>query len=76
MSRREKGEGELTAMTMRYRLARTLESYLRQVMDESRLETSSYPRALQGEPVRCFAYFARDQIVAGQLPLEGHFGAT
>ena len=42
----------------------------------SRLEASLYAGALQGEPVRCFAHFARHQIVAGQLPLESHFGVA
>jgi hypothetical protein len=39
----------------------------------SRVETSSYTRALQGEPVRRFTHFARQQIVACQLPFEGDF---
>ena len=39
----------------------------------SGLEASSYAGALQGEPVRCFAHFARHQIVTRQLPLESHF---
>ena len=39
------------------------------------LETSSYARALQGEPLRCFAHFAGRQIVASQLPLESYFRA-
>ena len=72
---------ELTAERKRYRLARTLESYVRQLVmyvccdteSYSSLEASSYAGALQGEPVRCFAHFARHQIVPGQLPLESHF---
>ena len=71
----------LTAERKRYRLARTLESYVRQLMmcvrcdteSYSSLEASSYSGALQGEPVRCFAHFARHQIVARRLPLESHF---
>ena len=72
---------ELTAERERYRLARTLESYVRQLMmyvgcntdSYSSLEASSYASTLQGEPVRCFAHFTRHQIVASQLPLESHF---
>ena len=72
---------ERTAERKRYRLARTLESYVRQLMmyvrcnteSYSSLEASSYTGALQGEPVRCFAHFARHQIVASRLPLESHF---
>lgn len=71
----------LTAERKRYRLARTLESYVRQLMmyvrcdteSYSSLEASSYSSALQGEPVRCFAHFARQQIVGRRLPLESHF---
>ena len=75
---------ERTAERQRYRLARTLESYLRQMMGcftryqaewYSRLEASSYARALQGEPLRRFAHFTWHQIVAGQLPFESHFRA-
>ncbi len=70
-----------TAEWKRYRLARTLESYVRQLMmyvrcsteSYSSLEASSYAGALQGEPVRCFAHFARHQIVARRLPLESDF---
>ena len=72
---------ERTAGQKRYRLARTFESYVRQLMmymrcdteSYSSLETSSYPGTLQGEPIRCFAHFAWHQIVAGRLPLESHF---
>ena len=71
----------LTAERKQYRLARTFGSYVRQLMmyvrrdteSYSSLETSSYPGALQGEPVRCFAHFARHQIVARLLPFESHF---
>jgi hypothetical protein len=57
------------------------ESYVRQLVmyvrcdteSYSSLEASSYAGALQGEPVRCFAHFARHQIVPSQLPLESHF---
>ena len=70
-----------TAERKRYRLARTLESYVRQLMmyvrynteSYSSLEASSYAGALQGEPIRCFAHFAWHQIVGGGLPLESHF---
>ena len=70
-------KGELTAERERYRLARTLESYVRQLMmyvrynteSYSSLEASSYAGALQGEPVRCFAHFERQQIVTRHLPL-------
>jgi hypothetical protein len=64
---------ELTEERKRYRLAGTLGSYVRQIMRVyaqcnaqaySSLEASSYAGALQGEPVRCFARFARHQIVA------------
>ena len=64
----------------RYRLARTLESYVRQLMMyvrcdriDSSLEASSYPSALQGEPVPCFAHLIRYQIMTRLLPLESHF---
>jgi hypothetical protein len=76
---------QLTAVRERYRLARTFRELLaannevnavRHAESESRLETSSYPRALQGEPVRRFAHFAWHQIVAGQLPFESHFRAA
>jgi hypothetical protein len=73
----------LTAERKRYRLARTLGSYVRQLMmyvrgdaeSYSSLETSSYPDALQGEPVRCLAHFARQQIVTRLLPFESDFRA-
>jgi hypothetical protein len=76
---------ELTAMRKRYRLARTFRELfaakwkvdaVRHAESESRLETSSYPRALQGKPIRSFAHFARHQIVAAQLPLESYFRVT
>ena len=40
----------------------------------SHLETSSYTGALLGEPIGRFAYFARHEIMANQLPFEGDFG--
>jgi hypothetical protein len=72
---------ELTAERKRYRLAGTLELFAPEngVYARchagwcSRLETSSYTRALQGEPVRRFTYFARHQIVASQLPFLRYF---
>lgn len=75
----------LTAVRTRYRLAGTFRELfaannevdaVRLAESESRLETSSYPRALQGEPVRCFAHFAWHQIVAGQLPFENYVRMT
>ena len=73
---------ELTAVRKWYRLARTFRGLfaannevdtVRHAELESRLETSSYPCALQGEPVRRFAHFARHQIMASQLPFERNF---
>ena len=73
---------ELTAVRKRYRLAGTFRELVaannevdavRHAESKSRLETSLYPRALQGEPIRSFAHFARHQIVAGKLPFESHF---
>ena len=75
---------EQTAERQRCRLARTLGSYVRQIMRVyaqcnaqaySSLEASSYAGALQGEPVRRFAHFARHQIVTRRLQLESHFRA-
>ena len=67
---------ELTAERKRYRLAGTLEAMCarkwgicavsRRIVFSS--ETSSYARALQGEPVPGFTHFARHQTVASQLP--------
>src|SRR5215210_5527719 len=39
----------------------------------SRLETSSYARALQGKPIRRFTHFTGHQTVSRELPLEGDF---
>jgi hypothetical protein len=72
---------ELTAERKRYRLAGTLELCAADngmcapchAGSHSCLEASLYARALQGEPLRRFAHFARRQIVASQLPLESHF---
>jgi len=71
---------ELAVERKRYRLARTLESYVQQSLYvrcnaewHFSLEASSYAGALQGEPVRCFAHFAWHQIMTCELPLESDF---
>jgi hypothetical protein len=72
---------KLTAERKRCRLNRTLESYVGQIMKcvlcivpngMLVLEASSYARALQGEPVRCFAHFARHKIMTRALPFENY----
>lgn len=72
---------ELTAERKRYRLAGTLGAICARKWvyaggDDgwcSRLETSSYARTLQGEPVRRFTHFAWHQTVPCQLPFEDDF---
>ena len=76
----------LIAEQPRYRWARTLVNQVRRRMEMMRvykschareehyLQTSSYAGALQGEPVGCFAYFAREKIVTAQVPFQSDVG--
>ena len=41
---------------------------------DSHLETSSYPGAMQGKPLRGFAHIGRHQTMTGELPFESDFG--
>ena len=76
----------LIAERPRYRWAQTLVNQMRRRMEMMRvyrgchaweeryLQTSSYAGALQGEPLGCFANFARQKIVTAQLPFQCDLG--